>query len=60
MGGNLLWSKTASDSKVVPRDLAEGAKLLFGLAFRSGYTRTFQATLNQQAPGGLAECVEEH
>jgi hypothetical protein len=28
---------------VVWGDLAEGAKLLFGLAFRSGYTGTFQA-----------------
>ena len=30
--------------------MAGGAKLLFGLAFRSGYNRVFQAAVSQEAP----------
>jgi hypothetical protein len=37
----------------------EGAKLLFGLAFRSGYTWMFQAAGIREAPRASAGCSEE-
>jgi hypothetical protein len=40
-------------------ELGGMAKLMFGLAFRSGYTWMFQAAGSQEAPKASADCSVE-
>jgi hypothetical protein len=54
-----LWSEVASDRWGTGQDLSIGAKFLFGLAFRSGYTWMFQAAESQEAPSCSADSSKE-
>jgi len=57
--GNPLPGEAASQCGVVREGPGRRAKLLFGLAFGSGYNRTFQAIGSQGAPSGFGRPSEE-